>query len=131
MTRLAVSLLSAALALCGQTHYQANWESLNSRTHTSGYQEARFGIFIHWGLYSVPSFAPPDQKGQTPYAEWYWNSLTGKKAATVAFHNKAYGENFKYSEFAPMFKAELYDPDRWADVFQRSGAKYVVLTSKH
>ena len=118
----------AAFTLSGQTRYQANWDSLNSRPTPSWYQEARFGIFIHWGVYSVPSFAPPDQKGQTPYSEWYWNSLTTHKAATVAFHNKTYGENFQYPGFAPMFKAELYDPDRWADVFLRSGAKYVVCT---
>jgi len=131
MTRPAVFLVATALTLAGQTRYQPNWESIDTRPTPAWYQDARFGIFIHWGLYSVPSFAPTDQKGQTPYAEWYWNSLFSKKAATVAFHNKTYGENFKYPDFAPMFKAELYDPDRWADVFQRSGARYVVLTSKH
>jgi len=117
--------------LTAQTHYQPTWESIDSRPTPAWFQDARFGIFIHWGVYSVPSFAPTDQKGQTPYAEWYWNSLTSKKLATVAFHDNTYGANFQYPEFAPMFKAELFDPDRWADVFQRSGAKYVVLTSKH
>jgi alpha-L-fucosidase len=131
MLRSAVFFIAAALTLTGQTRYQPTWESIDSRPSPAWYQDARFGIFIHWGVYSVPSFAPTDQKGQTPYSEWYWNSLESKKAATVAFHNKTYGANFKYSEFEPMFKAELYDPDRWADVFQRSGAKYVVMTSKH
>ena len=50
---------------------------------------------------------------------------------TWYFHRKTYGENFPYFDFAPMFKAELYDPDHWADVFAKSGARYVVLTSKH
>jgi alpha-L-fucosidase len=131
MKRLALCLLAGTLLLPAQTHYQANWDSINSRPTPSWYPEAKFGIFIHWGVYSVPSFAPTDQKGQTPYAEWYWNSLASKKAATVEFHNRTYGPNFQYQQFEPMFKAELYDPDRWADVFQRSGAKYVVLTSKH
>ena len=131
MSRLVV--ITSLLASCAlaQTRYQANWDSLNSRPTPAWYQEAKFGIFIHWGVYSVPSFAPTNAKGQTPYAEWYWNSLTTKKAATVAFHDKTYGENFTYQDFAPMFKAEFFDPDRWADVFLRSGAKYVVLTSKH
>ena len=47
------------------------------------------------------------------------------------FHKRVYGANFEYFDFAPMFRAELYDPDHWADVFERSGAKYVALTSKH
>jgi alpha-L-fucosidase len=131
MKRLLLLLLAMTVLSSGQNRYQANWDSLNGRPTPSWYPEAKFGIFIHWGVYSVPSFAPTDQKGQTPYAEWYWNSLTTKKAATVAFHNKTYGSDFAYAQFAPMFKAELFDPDRWADVFLRSGAKYVVLTSKH
>jgi alpha-L-fucosidase len=131
MIRPAVILVAAALTLAAQTRYQPTWDSINSRPTPAWFQEAKFGIFIHWGLYSVPSFAPTDQKGQTPYAEWYWNSLASKKAATVAFHNKTYGEGFQYDQFEPMFKAELFEPDRWADVFLHSGAKYVVLTSKH
>src|SRR5579863_9124391 len=105
MIRLAVFLL-AGLTLSGQNRYQANWESINSRPTPPWYQEARFGIFIHWGLYSVPSFAPPDKKDETPYAEWYWHSLTDRKPTTVAFHDKTYGESFQYPQFAPMFKAE-------------------------
>ena len=131
MPRFLLALLLFAGTATAQTRYQPNWDSLDSRPVPSWYQDARFGIFIHWGLYSVPAFAPPNIKGQTPYAEWYWNSLTSKKSATVDFHNKTYGANFQYPEFAPSFKAELFDPDRWADVFERSGAKYVVLTSKH
>ena len=79
-------------------------------------------------------------KGETPYAEWYWHSLTeGKKAKapgdggyhTWQFHRRVYGPNFEYQDFARLFRAELFDPDRWADVFSRSGARYVALTSKH
>ena len=53
------------------------------------------------------------------------------RAATWEFHQRVYGANFPYFDFAPMFRAELFDPDHWADVFERSGAKYVALTSKH
>jgi alpha-L-fucosidase len=88
----------------------------------------------------VPSFAPPRTKGETPYAEWYWHSLTeGKKATapgqdgyqTRRFHQRVYGADFPYSDFAPQFRAEMFDPDHWADVFARSGARYVAPTSKH
>lgn len=108
--------------------YQPNWESIDSRPTPQWFSDAKFGIFIHWGVYSVPAWGPVGQ-----YAEWYWNHLTGKKhnGATFDFHVKNYGENFKYQDFAPLFKAELFNPDQWADVFKRSGAKYVVLTSKH
>ncbi len=120
--------------------YTADWQSLDSRPTPAWYTDAKFGIFIHWGVYSVPSFAPVHVKHQTPYAEWYWHSLTegrkantpsGDGAATWAFHNRVYGPNFSYFDFAPMFRAELFDPDQWADVFSRSGARYVALTSKH
>jgi hypothetical protein len=52
-------------------------------------------------------------------------------SATAEFHKQTYGEDFQYQEFAPMFKAELFNPDEWANLFKNSGAKYVVLTSKH
>jgi alpha-L-fucosidase len=78
----------------------------------------------------VPSYAPVGVKGQTPYSEWYWHSLN-KGGHTRKFHDRVFGPKFQYHEFAPMFRAELYDPDHWADVFVRAGAKYVALTSKH
>jgi alpha-L-fucosidase len=120
--------------------YEPTWASLDKRPSPAWYTDAKFGIFIHWGVYSVPAFAPVNTKNQTPYAEWYWHSLTnGKKAtgpaqdgaATWAFHKRVYGPDFPYTDFAPMFRAELFDPDHWADLFQKSGAKYVALTSKH
>jgi alpha-L-fucosidase len=88
----------------------------------------------------VPAFAAVNVKDENPYAEWYWNSLTngmkatgatGHGALTWQFHQRVYGRDFPYFDFAPMFRAELFDPDRWADVLFRSGAKYVALTSKH
>jgi alpha-L-fucosidase len=65
------------------------------------------------------------------YAEWYEADVYSNPQLRQSFHNKNYGENFKYRDFAPMFKAELFDPAYWADLFVKSGAKYVVLTSKH
>lgn len=106
--------------------YEAAWPSLDARPTPAWYPAAKFGIFIHWGVYSVPAWGP---KGQ--YAEWYWSALKNEKSDTAAFHRRVYGLDFTYEQFAPLFKAELFDPDRWADVFTRSGARYVVLTSKH
>src|ERR1051326_3991213 len=65
------------------------------------------------------------------YAEGYWNSLNKPDSLTRKFHDPVYRATLSCFDFAPMFKAELYDPDHWADVFVRSGARYVALTSKH
>jgi alpha-L-fucosidase len=131
LTRTAV-LLALAVAAVAQTRYQPTWESVDSRPTPQWFSDAKFGIFIHWGVYSVPSFAPVGK-----YAEWYWNSLRkgpqekGEANPTWQFHSRVYGESFPYFDFAPMFRAEMFDPAQWADVFEHSGAKYVVLTSKH
>ncbi len=109
-----------------QKLYTADWESIDSRPIPDWFDEAKFGIFIHWGVYSVPSWAPKSE-----YAEWYWHQLVNQKPATVAFHEATYGKDFRYQDFAPMLRAELFDPARWAELFRRSGAKYVALTSKH
>jgi alpha-L-fucosidase len=124
-------------ALFGQT-YQPAWESIDKRPTPSWFTDAKFGIFIHWGVYSVPAYAPVIP-GKLAYAEWYWNALTnGPKpdanaiqSGTLAYHKQMYGADYDYKNFAPQFRAELYDPDHWADVFARSGARYVALTSKH
>ncbi len=111
--------------------YQADWASLNNRKIPAWFHQDKFGIFIHWGVYAVPSYAPVMQNSGYSYAEWYWYRLQEKQKNFLAFHDKNYGSNFTYLQFEPMFKAEMFDPDQWADVFKRSGAKYVVLTSKH
>jgi alpha-L-fucosidase len=132
--------LAAGRAAAQPTHYQPDWDSIDLRPTPQWYTDAKFGIFIHWGVYSVPAYAAVNVKDENPYAEWYWNSLTegmkakgptGQGALTWEFHKRVYGANFRYFDFAPMFRAELYDPDYWADVFVRSGARYVALTSKH
>ncbi len=132
--------LDSALAQTSSKRYDASWASIDSRPMPAWYNDAKFGIFIHWGVYSVPAFAPVNVKDETPYAEWYWHSLTnGKKAsgpkqdgfATYNFHKRTFGADFPYFNFAPMFQAELYNPDHWADLFVKSGARYVALTSKH
>ncbi len=115
-----------------QQQYSSDWSSLNQRKIPAWFQDARFGIFIHWGVYAVPSYAPVRPDG---YSEWYWYTLKNKNRhshdETEAFHNKVYGKDFDYKDFEKQFKAELFDPAQWAKLFKRSGARYVVLTSKH
>ncbi|KAI0241181.1 Alpha-L-fucosidase [Lamellibrachia satsuma] len=103
------------------TRYEPTWKSLDSRPLPGWYDDAKFGIFIHWGVFSVPSFG----------SEWFWNYWKSGKKAEVDFMKKNYPPGFTYADFASQFTAELYDPDHWADVFKAAGAKYVVLTSKH
>lgn len=116
--------------------FQPTWESIDSRPVPAWFEDVKFGIFIHWGVYSVPAWAPAnaDIGIYAKYAEWYWRRINGTEAADKlfrAYHNKMYGEDFLYQDFAPQFKAEHFDPEKWADVFKKAGAKYVVLTSKH
>jgi alpha-L-fucosidase len=105
--------------------YEPTWESLDKRPVPQWYKDSKFGIFIHWGVYSVPGYR---SKGQ--YAEWYQNGLNSGDTATINYHKKKFGD-LTYYQLADQFKAELYNPDEWAQLIEKSGAKYVVLTSKH
>jgi alpha-L-fucosidase len=125
-------LLVFPLGLPAQAvHYLPNWESLDQRPTPPWFDSAKFGIYIFWGLYSVPAFADPHSQIGQSYAEWYWNHMQDKNEPTWAFHLAHYGANFKFQDFANSFKAELFDPRQWADLFARSGARYVVLSTKH
>ncbi len=120
--------------------YQPNWASLDARPIPTWFEDAKFGIFIHWGVFSVPAYSPTARDGVAVYdryAEWYWNRLMNDSPNNkvrpffAAYHEKQYGKNARYEDFAAQFKAELFQPDQWAEVLKQSGAKYVVLTSKH
>ncbi|MCF8714716.1 alpha-L-fucosidase [Joostella atrarenae] len=107
-----------------------DWKDIDKREFPQWWKDAKFGIFIHWGPYSVPAFSKVGE-----YSEWYWKDLkdstTTSHKELKAFHDKNYGESFAYPDFVPKFKAELFDADQWASMLEGSGAKYVVLTSKH
>ncbi len=116
--------------------YAATWASLDGRPVPAWYDSAKFGIFIHWGVYSVPAWAPtgPDVPVYEKYAEWYERRVredSARGGPFWRFHARVYGAGTPYAAFAPQFRAELWDAGEWAELFARSGARYVVLTSKH
>jgi len=124
-------------------HYEPTLESLNRHPLPEWYADAKLGIFIHWGLYSVPGWAPlvhpehdftsQDYIQHNPYAEWYLNSMRLEGSPTQAYHRKRYGANYDYYNFAAVFNKETQEwkPAAWAKIFNDAGAKYVVLTTKH
>jgi len=122
LTLLLLCLLGVA-AVSGDTRYTPDWKSLDSRPLPSWYDEAKFGIFIHWGAWTVPAFG-----GESSWLWKYWKDGT---PSVLDFLKKNYPPDITYADFAKDFKAQFYDPNQWADIFKASGAKYIVLTSKH
>ncbi|MFG2502746.1 alpha-L-fucosidase [Streptomyces sp. NPDC048441] len=111
----------------GVPDYRPSAESLATHQAPHWFHGAKFGIFIHWGVYSVPAWAPVGKQ----YAEWYWRHMQDKNNPTHAHHRDTYGEDFAYDDFIPRFKAEKFDPRAWVELFRDAGARYHVLTSKH
>lgn len=103
--------------------YTDSWESLCHHTLPKWYQAAKFGIFIHWGVYSVPAFGN----------EWYPRRMYKQDDACYAHHIETYGphKKFGYKDFIPMFQAEKFDAAEWADLFQKAGAKFVMPVAEH
>ncbi|XP_071549963.1 alpha-L-fucosidase-like [Panulirus ornatus] len=102
--------------------YEPTWSSLDTRPLPEWYDGAKIGIFLHWGVFSVPSYG----------SEWFWEYWQGKQYFDyVEFMKMNYPPNFTYQDFAAQFTAEFYNPEEWASIFDASGARYVVLTSKH
>lgn len=126
-------LVLTCLQLVHAQDYQPNWSSLDKRTVPEWWSKAKFGIFVHWGVYSVPAYAPVSEVDGVyeKYAEHYESRLLSKNPLFTKFHNQYFGEKTTYQDFVSQFRAEYFDPDKWAALFERSGAKYVVLTSKH
>jgi alpha-L-fucosidase len=139
----AILLAAFTLAAAPTIHYEPTLASLDQHPLPQWYADAKLGIFIHWGLYSVPGWAPlvhpnhdfdsTDYISNNPYAEWYLNSMRLDGSPTQTYHREHYGANYDYYNFASSFNDQLkkWNPDAWATIFRQSGAKYVVLTSKH
>ena len=125
MKRITLLFFLALSAITAMSQVLPTWESINQRGYPEWFSDAKLGIFIHWGVYSVPAFASKEG-----YAEWYYRGLMTNDDRK-AFQERIYGKDFQYEDFVPMWKAELWNPDEWAELFKKSGAKYVLLVSKH
>jgi alpha-L-fucosidase len=103
--------------------YQPNWDSLRQYRVPDWYRDARFGIFLHWGVYSVPAYDN----------EWYPRNMYVRSEKAFDYHRRQYGPQsiFGYKDFIPMFRAERWEPDRWVELFKRAGAKYIVPVGEH
>jgi alpha-L-fucosidase len=106
-----------------QGPFRPDWESLQSYEAPAWYRDAKFGIFIHWGAYSVPAFG----------SEWYPRMMYVKGSPEYKHHIDTYGpqDKFGYKDFIPRFKADHFDPAAWAELFKKAGAKYVVPVAEH
>ena len=103
--------------------FRPDWNSLSQYKVPEWYRDAEVGIFIHWGVYSVPAFG----------SEWYPRQMYLAGSAENAHQVSTYGplNNFGYKDFIPMFKAQHFDPQGWAALFKASGARYVVPVFEH
>jgi alpha-L-fucosidase len=115
--------LDRVQAAASKGPFKADWDSLGAYRTPVWFRDAKFGIFIHWGVYSVPAFGN----------EWYPRNMYQEGSAAYKHEVETYGpeSKFGYKDFIPMFKAEHFDPDAWADLFAQAGAKYVVPVAEH
>jgi alpha-L-fucosidase len=116
-------LLMSVRSVCAQERFQANWESLKKYQTPDWFRDAKFGIFIHWGVYSVPAFG----------SEWYPRNMYLEGSDEFKHQTATYGPVDKsgYKDFIPLFKGEHFDADAWAMLFKKSGARYVVPVAEH
>ena len=103
--------------------FDRNWPSLQAYQVPSWYEDAKFGIFIHWGVYSVPAFD----------SEWYPRNMYVQGSEPFKHHIETYGpqSKFGYKDFIPLFTAEKFDPQQWANLFRRAGAQFVMPVAEH
>lgn len=103
--------------------YKADWNSLSKHKTPEWFLDRKFGIFIHWGIYSVPAFGN----------EWYSRNMYIQGSPEFEHHVKTYGKHteFGYKDYIPMFKAEKFDAGAWIDLFKKAGAKYMVPVAEH
>jgi alpha-L-fucosidase len=145
MLKTAVRLILsfACVSAMAAPSYDATDASLDQHPLPTWYADAKLGIFIHYGLYSVPGWAPVSHEGHdfgslnyimnNPYAEWYLNSMRLIGSPTRQYQIDHYGANASYYDFVPVFQEQnkKWNPEQWAQVFEDTGARYVVLTTKH
>ncbi|HUA81565.1 MAG TPA: alpha-L-fucosidase [Dyella sp.] len=117
------SILSRVVEHMNDGPFRDDWVSLQNYRSPAWYDDAKFGIFIHWGVYSVPAFG----------SEWYPRLMYQRGTPEFAHHVATYGppSKFGYKDFIPAFKAEHFDPQAWAELFREAGARYVVPVAEH
>ena len=101
--------------------YQPLWNSLSHYKVPNWYKNAKLGIFIHWGAYSVPAYA----------SEWYPRLMYQKDHDVYTYHRNTWGTGFGYKDFIPLFRGEHWNPQSWVDLFTESGARYIVPVAEH
>src|SRR3954452_10435139 len=103
--------------------FKPTWDSLRQYQAPSWYQDAKFGIFIHWGVYSVPAFKN----------EWYPRNMYQPDSPEFKHHIETYGPHteFGYKDFIPQLTAASYDPAAWAQLFKASGARFIMPVAEH
>ncbi|MDR3378769.1 MAG: alpha-L-fucosidase [Verrucomicrobiae bacterium] len=124
------ALFSAALLLCvtgwAQTNRTPTFDAIYQRKIPAWFNEAKFGVFIVWGVYSVPGWA---QKGQ--YAEWYGHNILDQGSPSQQYHERVWGKHFTYDQFVPLLSGEGFDANEWTSLIQKAGAKYVVTAANY
>ncbi len=105
--------------------FQPSWNSLREYHTPQWLKDAKFGIYTHWGVYSVPATGPN--------VTWYPFYMYREGSPQYAYHVKTYGHpsKFGYKDFIPMFTAEKFDPDEWAEIFKQSGAQFAGPVGEH
>ena len=121
--------------------YVPSWNSINEHEVPEWFQDAKLGIMICWGPYSVPAYAPPSGElgefdfskwfRENPYAEWYANSYKIEGTPTNKYHKEKYGADVSYEDLIDMWKAENYNPEAWAELFSKIGVRYTVSVIRH
>ncbi|OBT53597.1 hypothetical protein VE04_07441 [Pseudogymnoascus sp. 24MN13] len=116
---------------CGFGDFQESTGSLNTHMSPDWFNDAKYGIFIHWGIYSAPAYGNTGPNEN--YAEWYWKFMHNKndKTQTYQYHLDTYGKDFNYDDFMSNFTDAAFDPKEWVDLFSDAGAQYFVPTTKH
>jgi alpha-L-fucosidase len=123
--------IAGFFVLCGPVKnssqkYQPTWSSLEEQTIPEWFLDGKFGIYTHWGVYSVPAFGP----NGTWYSHWvYFDENSPQRK----YHESKYGplEKFGYKDFIPMFRAEKFNAEEWADLFAKSGARWAGPVAEH
>ncbi len=121
---IAFILLCMVFSGCQKSRYGPNWESLFAHNEApEWFMDAKLGIYFHWGVYSVPAFG----------SEWYPRNMFRKESRVNRYHMETYGDpaEFGYQDFVPLFKAENFNPEEWAQLFKKAGARFAGPVAEH